>query len=84
MINEMEEQYVQIEQRLAKVDIIPNMEEGTPNQLQRLMCKKDNNNRVKINCLQVSYKHHNKITCFRLHNYLQWLNINRNAWASIS
>ena len=65
MINEMEEQYVQIEQRLAKVDIIPNMEEGTPNQLQHLMCKKDNDTRAKIICLQLSYKHHKKNNKFQ-------------------
>ena len=41
MMNEVEEQYVQTEQRLAKVDRLPDMEEGIPNQLQRLMCKRD-------------------------------------------
>ena len=40
--NEVEEQYVQIEQRLAKVDTVPDVEDGTPNQLQCLMCKRDN------------------------------------------
>lgn len=42
MMNEVEQQYVQNEQSLAKVDTLLDMKEGIPNQLQRQMCNPKN------------------------------------------